>query len=416
MAKSMEDRFRKAKKTLQNDDNISETDKELILEFLAANNPRKNTSQMPDGKTKSDSTLARYANALRVIGGDLDSELSETTVDEINYLMDDYLMDVAANTVRNRQGPLRRFYFFHDDLGVDRDDIIMVEQQENTVDERDLFNGDEIQALRDEAKRRGTRDAALVDLLIYTGQRRSAILNLRLKDVKPEDGTFWLNEDDGDLKGAGGKRPLLGATKSVREWKRQHPTGDPDDYLITHKHKQTNRDGTRVGDKLDPSTVYRQLKRIGDAAGVEKPVNAHNFRHVFVTIARRDYDMEMDTIRHLIGHAPDSRVMETTYAHLTDEDYIEEAQIATGMKEPEEESPLTPATCDNCAEPLDSSWQSCPYCGYAYTPDAQSAKDQIQDDLFTDMGEAETEGEEESIQALRAFIKENPRIVDDLTD
>jgi hypothetical protein len=69
------------------------------------------------------------------------------------------------------------------------------------------------------------------------------VLNLRLKDVKPDEGIFYLNDDDGDLKGANGKRPLLGAGKAVREWKRQHPTGDPDDYLITHKHKQTNRDG-----------------------------------------------------------------------------------------------------------------------------------------------------------------------------
>lgn len=417
----MQERFRKARKRLETTDEITEPEREHILEFIAANNPRRNTYQMPDGATKSDSTLARYCNAIRIVASDLESDLTDTTPDEINRLMDDYMMGevgngISSSTARNRQGPMRRFYLYHDDLGVDRDDIIMVDQQESTIDERDLFNGDEIQALRDEAKRRGSRDSALIDLLIYTGQRRSAILNLRLKDVRPDEGIFYLNEDDGDLKGAQGKRPLLGARKSVREWKRQHPTGDPEDYLITHKHSQTNREGTIVGEKLDASTVYRQLKRIGDAAGVEKPVNAHNFRHVFVTIARRDYNMDMDTIRHLIGHAPDSRVMETTYAHLTDEDYIRDAEIATGIREPEDDSPLTPATCDNCAEPLDKEWESCPYCGYVYTPDAYQTKEDIDDDMFEGMREADSDDEKDAVETLRDYLDDNPEVLAELLD
>jgi integrase len=268
---------------------------------------------------------------------------------------------------------------YHDNLGVDHEEIHFADQDKSPVDERDMFSADEVQAIRDEAKRRGSRDACLVDLLLYTGQRRSAILNLRLRDVNVEEGTFYLNEDAGDLKGASGKRPLLGAQKSVRDWKRQHPTREPDDYLITHKHKQDNRDGVRAGDKLNPSTVYRQLQRIGHAVGVDKPVNAHNFRHYFVTVCKRDYGMDNDTIKHLIGHEPDSKVMERTYAHLTDEDYIKEAEVARGLREPEEENPQTPPVCDSCGEPLDDDWKSCPYCGLTYSPDAHGVEDQVQD-------------------------------------
>jgi integrase len=88
------------------------------------------------------------------------------------------------------------------------------------VDEQDMFTLEEVQALRDEAKRRESQNACLVDILLYTGQRRNVVLNLRLKDAKPDKGIFYPNDDDGNLKGANRKRPLLGAERAVREWKR----------------------------------------------------------------------------------------------------------------------------------------------------------------------------------------------------
>jgi len=384
----MRERYETARERIRSDDELSKEEEARILEFLDANDPRSNTYQMPDGKTKSDGTLARYARGLCRVARDLDPDLTDATAYDINRLMDSYLNGsaesvkdggLADSSVRNFQGPTRRFYLYHDDLGVDRNDIHFAEQEESSVDVRDMFSPEDVQALRDEAKRRGSRDACLVDLLLYTGQRRSALLNLRLKDVKPDEGIFYLNEDDGDLKGANGKRPLLGAQKSARDWKRQHPTGEPEDYLITHKHDQSGRDDVEPGDKLNPSTVYRQLERIGDSAGVDKPVNAHNFRHYFVTVCKRDYGMDNDTIKHLIGHAPDSKVMERTYAHLTDEDYIKDAEEQFGIREPEEENPLTPPVCDGCGEPLDGEWKSCPYCGMTYSPDAQATEDALND-------------------------------------
>lgn len=426
MAKSMRERYETARGRIQNDDDISDAEEKLILEFLDANDPKRNTFQMPDGKTKSYGTLARYARAVGRVARDLDTDLTEATAYDVNRLMDVYLNGnvdsvkddgLASSSVRNFQGPMRRFYWYHDNLGVNREEIHFADQEESPVDERDMFTPEEVQEIRDEAKRRGSRDACLVDLLLYTGQRRSALLNLRLKDVDTDDGTFYLNDDDGDLKGASGKRPLLGAQKTVRDWKRQHPTGNPDDYLITHKHKQDNRDGVRVGDKLDPSTVYRQLQRIGDAAGVDKPVNAHNFRHYFVTVCKRDYGMDNDTIKHLIGHEPDSKVMERTYAHLTDEDYIKDAEVQFGIREPENENPLTPPVCDGCGEPLEGDWKSCPYCGLTYSPDAREVEDGIQDEVKesykqTDPGDTETQ---EKVDALDELL-DDPKVKAALLD
>jgi len=49
-----------------------------------------------------------------------------------------------------------------------------------------------------------------------------------------------------------------------------------------------------------------------------------------VTVAKRDYRLDNDTIKHLVYQQPDSKVIETTYSHLSDDDfvYMEEEAVA----------------------------------------------------------------------------------------
>ena len=118
MAKSMRERYETARKWIRNDDELSEEERQRILEFLDANNPRRNTHQMPDGKTKSNGTLARYAREIRRMAVDPEPDLTETTAYEINRLMEAYLngnlerlQEIGKEdglygwTVRNKQGP-----------------------------------------------------------------------------------------------------------------------------------------------------------------------------------------------------------------------------------------------------------------------------------------------------------------------
>jgi hypothetical protein len=66
---------------------------------------------MPDGKTKSDGTLARYAREIRRVAADAHFSLTEATAYDINRLMDAYLNGninrikdegLANGTVTNR--------------------------------------------------------------------------------------------------------------------------------------------------------------------------------------------------------------------------------------------------------------------------------------------------------------------------
>jgi len=87
---------------------------------------------------------------------------------------------------------------------------------------------------------------------------------------------------------------------------------------------------------LSQSNIRRRLKNIAEEADIDKPPNPHNFRHYFVTVCKRDYDMDEATIKHLIGHGPESTIMESTYQHLSDDDHIEAAEVAAGLRDEEE--------------------------------------------------------------------------------
>lgn len=386
MAKTHREEYHDARdaiETAAEEGEIATADAEAVREFLDAKDPNVLTVTDDDDTTKSNATLAQYAYHLRHITTRFDTPLTEAIADGLNQYFSELIEGThsaaptdgyASGTVRQKQGIVRKFYRYHDGLGVDPEAIAMLPAQETHVDDRDLYTEAEIEALRDACE--NPRDRCLLELLIYTGQRIGALLTLRVKDVDPDEDVFWLNGDADGLKGAdqrGEKRPLLGAKAAVRSWLQYHPTGDPDDYLLTCLPGKGTASGT-PGDRLHYTSAKQRLDKLGEAADIEdKPVTAHMFRHYFVTVAKRDYDLDNDTIKYLLGHAADSSVMETTYAHLTADDFIERAREGAGEIEIQMASPLTPPECHICDEPLEDHWKACPACGERYAPEDRDA-------------------------------------------
>ncbi|MFB6255565.1 MAG: tyrosine-type recombinase/integrase [Haloplanus sp.] len=405
--------LREAKRTLQRAaerGDVSDADADRIEELCAAFDPDDMTTSLPsdgehveDTKPKKRNTIRGWMQYLkrtaeRLDRGDHDSTLSDADADTINQLMTDMRAGnhpdvkddgLSNNSIRNYQAAVRRFYRYHTDLGVDADDIVLISGDDTHVDDRDMLTKDEIDAIRSAAEH--PRDLAIFDLLLYTGQRNTAIRSLRIKDIDLDEGVYYLNTDAEGLKGAdenGKKRPLLGAVGSIREWLRYHPAPDnPDAYLITQKPRYRNTDGTEM---VSRNTLNYAMQQLKEKAEVDKPLNPHSIRHNFVTIAKREYKMDDATVKHLIGHSPDSDVMETTYSHLSDEDHIRAAEEAAGIRDPEPQSSLSPDIC-HCGEPLPDAAAACPRCGTVYRPDAQAAKEQIQDDLKRSYAETDPE-------------------------
>lgn len=390
---------RATEKALEEGD-ISQQDRDLIFNLCAAYDPQDMTASRPkrgdrgdDTKSKKPTTLLYWMQHLRRLARRLSYEpynctLATASASEINQLMTDIRSgahpDVkdsgqANNTIRNTQGCARRFYRYHHELGVDPDDITLIQGDDTHVDDRDMLTKEEIDLIRESAEH--PRDLAIFDLLLYTGQRNTAIRSLRIKDINLDNGTYYLNNDADGLKGAeenGSKRPLLGAVGSIREWLRYHPFADnPDAYLITPKPRYSN---PKPDEMVSRNTMTYTMKKLKDKTGIDKPMNPHSIRHNFVTIAKREYKMDDATVKHLIGHSPDSQVMETTYAHLSDEDHIRAAEEAAGIREPDNESILSPDIC-HCGEPLPKGAKACSRCGTIYTPDAKAVEDQIDDQI-----------------------------------
>lgn len=408
--------FREAVKNREIDENTAEAIQQLINAYDEENV----METPPSGEShRAPGTLISWLYRLMVFakGNDLTTATLDDLKRDIQAMHDGSHPAVQDNgltkgTLRSYQAALRKFYRYHD-FGIDPDDIPLFDKKETSVDPNDMLTKGEIQKARKTAG--NPRDKLIFDLLLYTGQRREALRTLRIKDINVQNGTYRLNPDVDGLKGANernGNRPLLGATATVRNWLEYHP--DPEDsknYLITQ------RPGYSAVDPSTPvsgETIRRVMSDIKEESGIPKPMHPHMMRHNFVTLCKREYDLPDDTVKYLIGHDAKSSVMESTYAHLSGDDHVERAEIGAGIREEEEESTLTPDFCYTCGEPLGPDDKACSNCGLVFTPDAQSVKEQLEDDLFTDMAASNTAEEQEALTVLRSFIKENPHVVNDL--
>ncbi|MDZ7702352.1 MAG: hypothetical protein U5J98_09995 [Halobacteriales archaeon] len=93
---------------------------------------------------------------------------------------------------------------------------------------------------------------------------------------------------------------------------------------------------------LTQESMRYHLRKIARHADVEKDVHPHVFRHYFTTIAKTRYGLDDAYIKHLRGDSSGSRVMETTYRHLSDEDVIETVTALHEGREVSVDSPLPP--------------------------------------------------------------------------
>lgn len=257
----------------------------------------------------------------------------------------------------------------------------------------------------------------LVLLALMTGQRSYAIRTLRVRDIDIDNGNFRLNPEAVDgLKGAdkrGTWKSVLGSEAAVREWYQRHPCqDDPDAYFLTPK----SRAGKAAAPGVEPisdDTVNRVVKDAAAEAAREypdieqKPTYAHMMRHNWVVLADKVYDLDEDEIKWYIGHAEGSKVMETTYKNLKDEDYNRKIEEKFGMRDEEvSEEILTPEKCDVCAELMRSDAKACPNCGATYAPDAHSVREQAKAAIEEQKAEAETLEEYRGADALEQLIEQ----------
>jgi integrase len=438
MATTPRDRLNQEKErikdlTADEDAAMTEESRDALLEFAVALDSEKVRHKYhgADGaeKTLKPRSIERYLTSLRISVRDGGIDLLDTTAEEFNHTMD-LMHDESGKskaTLIGYQCGAQAFYRYHD-LGIDPDDIhVYNDSSEPRHDELDMFSEEDVEALRRACGQSElpTRNRALLELLIFTGQRIGALITLRIGDIDVQEGYMYLNEEydaeNGGLKGAlgrGRKRPMFGARKYVRDWIQYHPEGDdPDAWLFIGNPSHWKTDPDDHWAKVSADHV---LRRIGEAAEIDKPVNAHNFRHYCATVLYRDYDLDRDTIRMLFGHKEGSTALEETYTHLFDEDYIKKAEVELGYRDEEERNPFTPETCPTCGEVLQDDWRQCPNCQEVFAPGQEVVEEMaedVQDEVTTAaLSEDLTAEERAGLQTLLEVVDDPAALAAKLAD
>jgi len=361
------------------------SDHDRVADMARAYDPENVLVECPNGEdTKSKTTLTAYLRHLKTYAREL--ELTEATSREYREVIQRILngniesvkdSGLSENTVNVQIAAIRAFLRVHTDSVTEPDDLPDLDGEDTKIDPEDMFSREEILALRNACQ--NLRDKALVDFLLYTGQRSTATRTLRIKDLDLDKGRFRLNSDSEALKGAddnGTWRDLLLAEATVRQWiQTGHPDPDnPDAVVFTALPSYARVDPEQP---INSSTIGRICSDIAERATEEcpsiagKPTNPHAYRHNFVTIALRR-GMDEAAIKHQIGHSASSNVMETTYAHLKDSDYIREARDSFNKEVSERPNELAPTVCPKCGSEPPEEAQVCHICGLEFSPGAEN--------------------------------------------
>ncbi len=138
----------------------------------------------------------------------------------------------------------------------------------------------------------GVRDAALIDLLVNAGLRRSEVVGLKVGDYTPRGGRLMVRAGKGRQERALVLAP--GTRKQIAAWLRRRgreagtlfcPIG-PDDRVVVRQ--------------LCDQSVYDIVVRRAAQAGIEH-CTPHDLRRTFVT-RLLEQGVDLNTVRQLAGH------------------------------------------------------------------------------------------------------------------
>lgn len=347
----------------------------------------------------TEGTLQTYLRNLRKTAERLDGSIVELT----EARMDEFVYDLRRNPDYGRgeepglsDGTIRNVEFIVRKLHLDleladwAEDYELTPQPENNVKPEDMLKSEDIRALCEATNR--LRDTAIIEFLSDTAARLSMMATLRVKDVdlEGEVATYTPNEHAAGLKDAPiHKYPLIDSRATLRSYLRNaHPRSDDPEAAFIHRlpgngHDLEDRDGT-----VAPNTIRAILKSVADEAGVEKPVNPHNFRHSAVTRMRREgYDRA--EVEHRVHWTVDSDMWKT-YEHIAAEEHNRSIFEKAGVVDADDES-LEQARrrCGNCTETVAPHHEYCPKCGSAVSQDAREVQDSARDSTLDTIAELE---------------------------
>jgi site-specific recombinase XerD len=166
---------------------------------------------------------------------------------------------------------------------------------------------------KNNAKFLGSRNKAVVLMLLDTGLRISELAGIKLEDIEMERG--WIK-----VKGKGAKERIvrIGTTAQKALWR----------YMVhRHKNNYTELWLTEEGRPMKRGGLQIMIKRLKERAGVVSSGNCHKFRHTFALNFLRQ-DRNPFNLQYLLGHS-DLRMVKHYVSTLGMEDALKAHESAS---------------------------------------------------------------------------------------
>ncbi len=242
-------------------------------------------------------------------------------------------IDISARSVARILSGVRAFYHFLVlDGYLEQDPTELLESPKigkHLPEVLSLEEIDRIQAAIDLSQPYGQRDRCIIEVLYSCGLRVSEVCSLRLS-------CLYLDEGYIKVEGKGGKQRLVPispkAVKELQLWFVERNAIDikqgEEDFVFVSAARRK---------RLSRITVFHNLKLYAEAAGIEKSISPHTFRHSFATHLLEG-GANLRVIQAMLGHESISTT--EIYTHI-DRTFLREQVLKYFPR-----NKKTPSDCD----------------------------------------------------------------------
>ncbi len=218
---------------------------------------------------------------------------------------------------------------------------------------------DDIDLLIENAK--NPRDKALISLLWETGARIGELIDLTIGSIEDHKHGFKVVVD-----GKTGSRriPLIESVPYLNQWLDKHPDRENKNAPLW-----VNIGDVNEGDEMNYPAIRKMLNSVSNRAGIDKPVNPHNFRHSRATyMATRFTEAQLCE---WFGWVQGSDIP-AKYTHLSGRDIDSDYARLHGIEEEENQkiSKRIPDDCPRCGEKVPKEDNFCSRCGQALSQES----------------------------------------------
>ena len=267
-------------------------------------------------KGLSPKSVEAYLHDVQLLADFLDEDkIADATFEELQkFLKHLYESDFNARSQARIVSGMRAFYRYLIYANVREDDPTeLLDAPKIGMHLPDVLTVDEIKdiiAVIDLSTPEGHRNRAMVEVMYGCGLRVSELVTLRLSNL------FF---DDGFIKvvGKGNKERLIPIGKTAINAVNQYVEGKRK-LLKIKKGEEDYVFLNRRGAHLTREMVFMLVKKWVAAAGIDKTVSPHTFRHSFATHLIEG-GADLRAVQQMLGH--ESITTTEIYTHL-DQDYL----------------------------------------------------------------------------------------------